>query len=245
MRIKNYLTANLPIFLVLVDPEKCGTDTEVVATVEKLSQIKMDAILIGGSSNLNPQSINNLFITFRRYFDIPLISFVMQSSEVTSLADAVLAPMVLNSRKTWFSFDNFANCIDNVIENNVELITLAYIVKPGATTISTLTDPYEIFSNPTMIRKFARFINSMKFDFAYLEGGSGSSETVPVEAIRNFKVLLDVPLLSGGGIKNPLDADSLLESGADGLIIGTLLETNKVDIVKTISVRIKDKNESH
>lgn len=56
------------------------------------------------------------------------------------------------------------------------------------------------------------------------EGKTGSFDEVPSEYIRNLNYLkknTDIPIFVGFGIKSKKDVDQVLESGADGAIIGT------------------------
>ena len=61
----------------------------------------------------------------------------------------------------------------------------------------------------------------------YLEAGSGALWPVPKEAIRLTRETIEVPLVVGGGIRNPEAARSAVEAGADVVVIGTVLEKTR------------------
>ena len=60
--------------------------------------------------------------------------------------------------------------------------------------------------------------------FVYLEAGSGAKQNVTPEMVMTVRKVFDGFLMVGGGIRSAKIANFLLKAGADGLIIGTLLE---------------------
>lgn len=237
--LKEELKKKTPLHLSLVDPEKCNTDKKRESSLEILNKLQTDAVLIGGSSSLNVDSLFKLYKKFKE-LNIPVISFLRDASEVCSFADGAFAPLVINSRKSWFSSDNFYNCINNIKEIDVELIKLAYLVQVGKTSVSFVVDPVPLFPRSSVLNRYARVINALKFDFAYLEGGSGAEKVIEIKLIKGLKQKLEVPLLVGGGINNTDQVNKILKAGADGIITGTLFETGEIDKIKKIIKTIKE-----
>ena len=58
----------------------------------------------------------------------------------------------------------------------------------------------------------------------YLEAGSGALDPVPAYIIQKVKEKLSVPLLVGGGIKDPATIEKMHNAGADIVVIGTAIE---------------------
>jgi phosphoglycerol geranylgeranyltransferase len=65
--------------------------------------------------------------------------------------------------------------------------------------------------------------------FVYIEGGSGVKRPIPSDTIKVVRENINIPLIIGGGIKNPEDAKRAAQSGANIIVTGTLLEKNKFD----------------
>jgi putative glycerol-1-phosphate prenyltransferase len=60
---------------------------------------------------------------------------------------------------------------------------------------------------------------------AYLDAGSGAQTTVSPEIIRKVSETLTLPVIVGGGIKSLASAETLIQAGADVLVVGTALES--------------------
>ena len=60
----------------------------------------------------------------------------------------------------------------------------------------------------------------------YLEAGSGAPEPVPPSMVKAVSNKLSIPLIVGGGIRDPEAAKSTAGAGADILVTGTVVEEN-------------------
>jgi len=76
--------------------------------------------------------------------------------------------------------------------------------------------------------------------YIYLEAGSGAKNPVSPEIIRAVKNEVTVPVIVGGGIRTPEYAGTLVEAGADFIVIGNVLEkSDDPDIVKKFAEAVK------
>ena len=60
----------------------------------------------------------------------------------------------------------------------------------------------------------------------YLEAGSGAEKVVPTNMIKAVKKSVDIPLIVGGGICTPEQAQKSCQAGADLIVVGNVLETD-------------------
>ena len=58
----------------------------------------------------------------------------------------------------------------------------------------------------------------------YLEAGSGAINYVPEDLIREVKKNITIPLIVGGGIRNPENARKVAQAGAEIIVTGTIHE---------------------
>jgi putative glycerol-1-phosphate prenyltransferase len=59
---------------------------------------------------------------------------------------------------------------------------------------------------------------------AFFDAGSGAAEHVPEELVRRVAAYVDLPVMVGGGIREPSDAGRLVEAGARVVITGDVVE---------------------
>jgi phosphoglycerol geranylgeranyltransferase len=60
--------------------------------------------------------------------------------------------------------------------------------------------------------------------FVYLEGGSGSKRHVPGSVVRAARNMFNGFLIVGGGLRTPEAVREVVLAGADGIVLGTVLE---------------------
>jgi putative glycerol-1-phosphate prenyltransferase len=68
--------------------------------------------------------------------------------------------------------------------------------------------------------------NFLGMKLVYLEAGSGGVLPVPVEMISAVADYGGLPVIVGGGIRQPHDAAERVQAGASFVVLGTCLEKN-------------------
>lgn len=61
----------------------------------------------------------------------------------------------------------------------------------------------------------------------YLDAGSGAPDAVPADLIAATRAVVSVPLVVGGGIRRPRDAEAAFEAGADVVVVGSVFEATE------------------
>jgi geranylgeranylglyceryl phosphate synthase family protein len=59
----------------------------------------------------------------------------------------------------------------------------------------------------------------------YLEAGSGAKKSVPHEMVNAIKDYISLPLIVGGGIRTPKEAENQVKAGASFIVTGNVLES--------------------
>ena len=59
--------------------------------------------------------------------------------------------------------------------------------------------------------------------FVYLEAGSGADHMVDTRMVIKVSERISVPLIVGGGIRTPAQAERLAKAGASAIVTGTVL----------------------
>jgi len=60
----------------------------------------------------------------------------------------------------------------------------------------------------------------------YLDAGSGAIETVPAKLIEVVRGAISQPLIVGGGVRRPEQAEAAFSAGADVVVVGSAFEGN-------------------
>ncbi|MDD8019492.1 MAG: geranylgeranylglyceryl/heptaprenylglyceryl phosphate synthase, partial [Bacteroidota bacterium] len=111
----------------------------------------------------------------------------------------------------------------------LEAISTAYmLIESGKTTSA------EFMSNtrplprhkPDITVAHALAAEILGFKMIYLEAGSGAQMSVPEEIIIAVKKYCTVPLIVGGGITTPEEAQKKVRAGANFIVTGNVLEKN-------------------
>ncbi len=216
-----------PAYFVLIDPDKTGIEGSV-ALAKAAEEQGVDAILVGSSILLH-DNLDNCIKKIKKHLTIPLIIFPGIMNTFSSHADAILFLNMISSRNPQLLIGEQVRAAPLIRRFSLEAISTAYILIDSGNLTSV-----QFFSNSLPIPRdktdivIAHILAAeyMGMKMIYLEAGSGASEPVPLEMIRQVKATTELPLIVGGGIKTPQAASSIAEAGADIIVTGTVLERN-------------------
>lgn len=222
----------------LLDPDKQSPEAagEIAETVTAAGS---SAIMVGGSTLLSPQQVDETVHAIKSHTGLPVILFPSGAKFLSRYADAVFFMSLLNSRNLDYVIREHVKGGMFVKQSGLEPISMGYvIVEPGMTAgrigeadLIKRTD----FDTAVGYALAAEFLGMR---FFYLEAGSGAPTPVPNEMIRAVKNHVSIPLLVGGGIRDPQTAREKTHAGADIIITGTALEKEK-NLRKTLTTIIE------
>jgi len=132
---------------------------------------------------------------------------------------------ILNSRNPYFITKAQALGAFPVKQFRLEPLPMGYlIVEPGETVGWVGEADLIPRRNPKLAAAYALAAQYMGMQFVYLEAGSGASEPVPEQMITFVKKTVDIPVITGGGIRTPEQALKSAKAGADIVVTGTIIE---------------------
>jgi phosphoglycerol geranylgeranyltransferase len=79
-------------------------------------------------------------------------------------------------------------------------------------------------NKPDIVKAHALAAEYLGMKFVFLEAGSGADNPVPDLIIREVKDFISIPIIVGGGVKDPDVAYKKVKSGASFVVIGNSLE---------------------
>jgi phosphoglycerol geranylgeranyltransferase len=226
-RVLQYLTDKLrrgPLHMTLIDPDKKGgaVAAKVAAAAVKLGS---DAIMLGGSTGISPEIMAKTARAVKAAVPVPTIIFPESPASITPAADAIYFMSLLNSRSVDHVIRMQARSALEIQRIGLEPLSLGYIVIAPGMRVGEVgqADPVPR-DNIALAQSYALAAEYLGMQLVYLEAGSGAPSPVPGEMVQAVRRLLHIPLIVGGGIRSGSEAKSLLASGAQILVTGTVTE---------------------
>lgn len=208
----------------LMDPDKYKP-----GDIKKLKDIKPehwpDFILVGGSlTSVHP---DELIINIKKNFDIPVALFPGSLLQLTDKADILLFLSLISGRNPDLLIGNHVVAAPHLKQMDIEIIPTGYIlINCGIkTSVEYMSQTNAIPSSKTDIVVATAMAGEMLgLKLIYLEGGSGASHPIPPDMIKTVRKAISVPLIIGGGLRNPEDIKKAYDAGADMVVLGNGFE---------------------
>jgi putative glycerol-1-phosphate prenyltransferase len=211
---------------ILIDPGKLSIK-DLVNTVKIANKSKVNYILVGGS--IISEHIDICIETIKKHCKIPVLLFPGSLMQVTEKADGILFLSLISGRNADFLIGNHVIAAPILKKSKIEVIPTGYIlVENGKTTaVEYMSNTRPIPKDKTDIAVATAMAGELLgLKMIYLEAGSGASSTVSSQMISEIKSNINCPLIVGGGIRSKKEIQQAFKSGADMVILGTIVEEN-------------------
>lgn len=229
-----------PGFFCLIDPDKQEPE-ESAQLALKCQKNSVDVILVGGSLMVK-DNFNETIKLVKNTVSIPVLVFPGIFNFVSPFADAILFLSMMSSRNPQLLVGEQVRTAPLIKKYDVEAIPTGYfLIESGSMTSvqfmsSSLPIPRNKFDIAVSHALAAQYLG-MKMIF--FDGGSGAQQSVPTEMIKRVKRDISIPMIIGGGIKSPEEAQGKVSAGADFIVIGTAIENNnKSNLIKEFAEAI-------
>ena len=212
-------------FIVLIDPDK-KNDKNIDQLVEKANQNGVDAIFVGGSimmDGLYHKRVERI----KSISEIPVILFPGGVNQINKHYDAMLFMSLLSGRNSHYLIGEQVIAAPIVKDYGIETIPTGYLLIDGGspTSVEIVSGTKPLPSNrPDMIVSHALAAQFLGMKLIYLEAGSGALNKVPEDVVKKVADEINIGLIVGGGICTPEDANSIVNSGASFVVIGSAVE---------------------
>ncbi len=231
MNIYNELIKSIsspgPSLIGLIDPDEKNKDFLDVQ-LNYINENQYCAVFVGGSLFMDSKFDKRIDI-LRSKTKLPLISFPSSSSHIHKKFDAILFLSLISGRNPQYLIGEHINSAPIIHSLGLESIPVGYILLDGGGRSSV-----EVMSNTRslpmekvdIIIAHALASEYLGHKFIYLECGSGASKCINLNLLEKVKKTINIPIIVGGGVKNENDIKKLHNSGADLIVIGTMIEKN-------------------
>ncbi len=221
--------------LTLIDPDS-QSPSEAGTMARAAQQGGTDAIMVGGSVGAAGILLHETVRVIKEKTDLPVILFPSSVAGLCENADAVFFMSLLNSRSPAYIVENQALGAPLILRYGLEPIPMAYIIIEPGGTVGFVGDARLIpRRKPELAAAYALAAKFMGMRMVYLEAGSGADSPVPANMVALVKKLLgDVLLIVGGGVRSGSAAAELVAAGADLIVTGTGVEKSQ-DVTSFVS----------
>ena len=221
--------------LTLIDPDSQSPE-EAARIAHAATEGGTDAIMVGGSVGAAGVLLHETVEKIKEQTDLPVILFPSSVAGLCENADAVFFMSLLNSRSPAYIVENQALGAPLVLRYGLEPLPMAYIIIEPGGTVGYVGDARLIpRRKPELAAAYALAAKYMGMRLVYLEAGSGADSPVPTKMVALVKKLIgDVLLIVGGGIRSGAAAAELVAAGADLIVTGTAVERSQ-DVASFVS----------
>ncbi len=220
-------------FGVLIDPDKLrlqNMDQVLSLAVEA----EVDFFLVGGSLIVN-DLLDQCLQQIKNYTQIPLILFPGNSFQISYKADAILFLSLISGRNPELLIGKHVVTAPFLKVSPLEVISTGYMLIDGGvpTTVSYISNTNPIPANKEDIALCTAIAGELLgLKLIYMDAGSGAAKPITTDMIEAVSQGVQIPLIVGGGIKDPVKAFENAKSGADLIIVGNAIEKDPALIVE-------------
>jgi len=239
MKVLEYILEKLKkgkVHMTLLDPEK---ELEPEKIGEHIERAGSDAIMLGGSTGVTEDMLDGTINGLKKSTSLPTILFPSSSRSLSRHADAIYFMSLLNSRNVRILVGEQKKAVRVIKSYGIETIPMGYIIVEPGMKVGEVGDA-EVVKRDDIESAIEYSMVAERFgmQLVYLEAGSGAPQPVPDAMVSAVKKEINIPLIVGGGIRNPIDAGRLARAGADIIVTGTIVEEH-AEVLENIVKSVK------
>lgn len=212
-------------YLILIDPDKYD-EKKLAAFAGFCENSGVDGFLTGGSILLN-DTFEKCLVTIKKNSSLPVIIFPGSINQINLNADAIFFLSVISGRNPEDLIGKHVISAPLIKNSGLESISTGYmLIESGKITAAQyISGSFPIPSDKTEIAAATALAGEyLGMKFIYLEAGSGAENPVPDKIIKSVSSYCSVPVIVGGGIKDPTTARQKVKSGAGIIVTGNYFE---------------------
>jgi putative glycerol-1-phosphate prenyltransferase len=217
-----------PGVLALVDPSR--TTPAAAAEVARAAAAAGAAGVLIGSSFDGAAETDAVARAARQAAPgLPIGLFPGSALQLTDAVDVILLLCLVSGRNPQYLIEEHVRAVPFLRRHPVPTVSTAYILVDGGrvTSVEAVSQTRPLPADkPELAAAHAVAGCLIGMRAVYLEAGSGADHPVPEAVIRACRDAVPggVPLLVGGGIREPQQAAAARAAGADFVVIGSALE---------------------
>lgn len=219
-------------FAVLIDPDKVRL-SHIDQIINIAIKSKVDYFFIGGSLVVN-NMLDQCLEKIKEACDIPMILFPGSSMQLSYRADAILFLSLISGRNAELLIGKHVQVAPYIKMSPLEYMPTGYMLVDGGvpTTVSYISNTNPIPRTKVDIAVATAMAGEMLgLKLIYMDAGSGAKLPISTDMIQGVANTIDIPLIIGGGVRDPQKAFDNMKAGADVLVVGNAIEKDPSLIV--------------
>lgn len=208
-------------YFVLIDPDKTNSEN-LELLIKNCKEAEVDGLLVGGSLLLS-SDFNEYLKRVKELSNLPVVIFPGGVDQVSPFADAILFLSIISGRNADNLIGKHVIAAPLIKRIGIEPISTGYmLIESGKTTTAEFMSGSKPIprEKPEIAAAHALAAEYLGMKLVYLEAGSGAEKTVPEEMIYLVSKMTSIPVIVGGGIRDPLTARKKVEAGAKIIVTG-------------------------
>tara|TARA_B100001123_G_scaffold149523_1_gene173103 strand:+ start:329 stop:1126 length:798 start_codon:yes stop_codon:yes gene_type:complete len=200
-------------------------------------------ILVGGSTDTDMDNVHATIVAIKEALElvtwaasqdsdidgksgqIPVVLFPQGAAALSPAADGITFMMLMNSMDQRFLIGEQVKGAPFVKKAGIEPVSMGYLIcEPGGMAGQVGKADLIAPDQTERVEAYAMAAQFLGFSLFYLEAGSGAEYPVNPALIKAARESCDIPIIVGGGIRDPLAARAAAEAGADWIITGNITE---------------------
>ncbi len=214
-------------FALLIDPDKADT-ARISLLVEMAVVSKVDYLFVGGSLVIT-HHLDQVVQQIKSLCKIPVILFPGTPSQVSAYADGLLYLSLISGRNPELLIGQHVVSAPAVRKSGLEIMSTGYMLIDGGapTTVSYITNSLPIPADKYEIALCTALAGEMLgMKLIYMDAGSGARKPISTDLIERVSAVIEIPLIIGGGIRDPEKVYLNAKAGADLIVVGNAIEKN-------------------
>lgn len=225
-------------FAVLIDPDKVNAEN-MDQLISLAVDAKVDYFLVGGSLVISSY-LDECLQLIKAQCNIPTIIFPGSPSQISKYADALLYLSLISGRNPELLIGQHVISAPQVKKSGLEIMSTGYMVVDGGapTTVSYISNANPLPADKNEIAVCTAMAGEMLgMKLIYMDAGSGAKKAINESMIEKVAASISVPLIVGGGIKEPEKAYRNCKAGADVIVVGNAIEKD-ASLIKEMAAAV-------
>lgn len=225
-RLQRILTKRGAGFFVLLDPDR-GSSRRLASHAAIAVENGADGILVGSSILLTDNFDSTVKAVKKAVGNTPVIIFPGNVNMVSRYADGILFLSLISGRNSNLLIGEHVKAAPLIRKHGIEPIPTGYLIFDSGkmTSVLYMSNSLPIPSDkPDIACAHALAAEYLGMKMLFTDAGSGADSPVPDEAIAAIRDYVSLPIIVGGGVREPAVAARKVEAGASFVVIGDALE---------------------